>query len=90
MSTIPIDPIVDHPSRLTKEYVSKQDETQQVQAFLDSLPTYGISVNVHPGNNMDVVEKKLRRKVNQEGTSAKFREAKVRTHPSRIALKLSS
>jgi hypothetical protein len=78
MSTIPAEPVVDHPSRSTKEYVSKQDEMQQVQAFLGSLPTYGISVNVYPGNNMEAVEKKLRRKVNSEGLLVKFRESKVR------------
>ena len=81
MSTKPVDPIVDHPSRSTKEYVTKQDELQQVQAFVDSLPTYGITVSVYPGNNMDAAEKKLKRKVNQEGTLIKFRESKVPTHP---------
>jgi hypothetical protein len=88
MSTNPVDPIVDHPSRSTKEYVSKQDEKEQVQAFLDSLPTCGISVSVYPGNNMDVAEKKLRRKVNMEGTLLKFRESKVQTMAFRMALSL--
>ena len=56
---------------------SKLDERSQVQNFLDSLPPQGIAVNLHPGNDLESAEKRLRRKVNQEGILLKYREAKV-------------
>jgi hypothetical protein len=68
---------------------SRGNERAEIEAFLASVPPQGVAVNVFPGMSLEVAEKKLRRKINQEGILLKYREQKVRMFTDFSALSLS-
>ena len=78
MAVVPDQRNQQDPNKSYKESHSRMDERAEIEAFMQSVPAQGVAVTVFPGNNLEAAEKKLRKKINQEGILLKYREAKVK------------